>query len=127
MGRRTWLRSLDLSPLSNSSVAVSGSGIATVSLAESLAKLGVRPPDASAPRLNALQELRGMLTKKYAGETDVETKAATALALSAVHRELHGLFKPDELARSYATKVYRSNNPAANAAAEAIVIYPTNR
>ena len=100
---------------------------AALRLAESVTKLGRRPPDAKAPRLKPLQEARIELQKAFDEETDSDPKAALAEALSAVHRELHALFKPDELARSATTRKYRESHPAANAAAEAIVIYPTNR
>ena len=100
---------------------------AGVRLAECVTKLGRRPPDAKAPRLKPLQEARSELQKAFAAESDSDPKAAIAEALSTVHRELHALLKPDELARSATTRKYRESHPAANAAAEAIVIYPTNR
>ena len=100
---------------------------AALRLADSVTSLGRRPPDAKAPRLKPLQEARFALEKAFAEEKDSNPKAALAEALSAIHRELHGLFKPDELARSATTRKYRNSHPAANAAAEAIVIYPTNR
>jgi hypothetical protein len=68
-----------------------------------------------------------VVTGVYRVETDPVAKTALAFALSCIHRELHALFKPDELARSATTKAYREKHPAANAAAEAIVIYPTDR
>lgn len=68
-----------------------------------------------------------MLWDVFRNEADAKTKNAIAVALSAVHREIHTLIKPDELARSRATQTYREKNPAANAAAEAIIIYPTDR
>ena len=47
--------------------------------------------------------------------------------LADTHRLAHRLYKPDDLARSKTTTTYRAKNPAANAAAEAIILYPTNR
>ena len=96
-------------------------------LGAAVTKLGRRPPDAAAPRLKPLQEARLKLQEAYATEPDPAAKDAVAMALSSVHRELHALFKPDELARSATTRKYRESHPAANAAAEAIVIYPTDR
>ena len=55
-----------------------------------------------------------------------DREPAAARPLAAVHRELHALFKPDELARARTTRLYRDQHPAANAAAEAIVFYPTD-
>ena len=37
------------------------------------------------------------------------------------------MLKPDETARARAATAYRRKHPAANHAAEAVVIYPTNR
>jgi hypothetical protein len=53
-------------------------------------------------------------------------QTALAAVLAALHRESHAMYKPDELAREVVQR-YREKNPAANAAAEAIVIYPTDR
>src|SRR5262249_54070721 len=100
---------------------------AAVRLADAVTAWGRKPPDATAPRLKAFQDARNVVTDAYRSESDPATKTALALALSCVHRELHALFKPDELARSAATKAYREAHPAANAAAEAIVHYPTDR
>ena len=100
---------------------------AAARLAEAVTKLGRKAPEANAPRLKPLQEARHELQKSFVRESDPVAKAALALALSSVHRELHALFKPDELARSATTRKYRDAHPAANAAAEAIVIYPTDR
>jgi hypothetical protein len=52
-------------------------------------------------------------------------QTSLAAVLSELHRISHGMYKPDELARAATTRKYREKNPAANAAAEAIVIYPT--
>jgi hypothetical protein len=41
------------------------------------------------------------------------------------HRLAHTLYKPDDLARARTTTAFRAKHPAANAAAEAIVLYPT--
>ncbi len=98
-----------------------------VRLADAVTALGRKSPSATSPRLKPLQEARRTVTEVYRTETDPAAKTALAFALSSIHRELHILFKPDELARSAATKTYREKHQAANAAAEAIVIYPTDR
>ncbi|GIW84275.1 MAG: hypothetical protein KatS3mg106_788 [Gemmataceae bacterium] len=61
----------------------------------------------------------------YHAEKDPATQTSLAAVLSELHRIAHGMYKPDELARAATTRKYREKNPAANAAAEAIVIYPT--
>lgn len=96
-------------------------------LGDTATALGRKPPTSSAPRIKPLQSARKEVTDAYRTETDPVAKAAFAYALSCIHRELHALFKPDELARAAATKAYREKHPAANAAAEAIVHYPTDR
>ena len=50
-----------------------------------------------------------------------------AAALAELHLAMHGLLKPDEVARAAAAQKYRVAHPAANAAAEAVVFYPTDR
>ncbi|MFO0937751.1 MAG: multiheme c-type cytochrome [Gemmataceae bacterium] len=95
-------------------------------LAEVTTLLGRMSPNASSPRLKPLLEARTTISGLYRAETDASVKAALAYVLSTVHRELHALLKPDELARSRTTQKYRESHPAANAAAEAIIIYPTD-
>lgn len=55
-----------------------------------------------------------------------ELNRAVAGVLHALHRELHSIYKPDDNARE-AVATYRKNHPAANHAAQSIVIYPLNR
>ena len=98
-----------------------------VTLADAVTRLGRRPPDAKSPRMKPLQEAREKVRAVHAAEADPTAKSALALALATLHRELHALLKPDELARSAAVQAYRSKHPAANAAANAIVIYPTGK
>ncbi|WP_166822272.1 tetratricopeptide repeat protein [Thalassoroseus pseudoceratinae] len=43
------------------------------------------------------------------------------------HRQLHARYKPDDNARDTAVRLARQKYPAANHAAEAVVIYPTDR
>ena len=43
--------------------------------------------------------------------------------LAAAHRRLHEYYRVDDNARDHAVNLHRSNNPAANHAAEAVVIY----
>jgi tetratricopeptide (TPR) repeat protein len=112
--------------LASADVTEHRTGLA-VRLIEALTTQGRRPPDARTPRLKPLQEVRQIVRKAYDLEGDSVVKSALALALGTVHREIHALLKPDELARAHTTKLYRAGHPAANAAAEAIIIYPTNR
>lgn len=86
---------------------------------------GRQPPDPSAPRLPTLRLVLQQLRTAYHAETEPALQQRIAAVLSELHRIAHGWYKPDELARSATTRSYREKNPAANAAAEAIVIYPT--
>ncbi len=83
------------------------------------------PPRPDQPKLNALRDMRKDLQPAYHKEADAEVRTGLAGALSALHRELHAIFKPDEVARSYSTRVYRAAHPAANYAARDRVVYPT--
>jgi hypothetical protein len=65
------------------------------------------------------------LRAAYHAESDAEVKGGLAFALAKYHREAHAIYKPDEIARSNATAIYRAAHPAANYAAGDRVIYPT--
>ncbi|MBM3999646.1 MAG: tetratricopeptide repeat protein [Planctomycetes bacterium] len=54
-------------------------------------------------------------------------RRAAAAVLSLVYRHIHEVLKPDEIARDRTVRLYREKNPAADHAAEAIVIYDLNR
>ena len=89
--------------------------------------LGRQAPDPKAPRLPPLRDLLGILEPAFREEKDQAVQDAIAAALGHLHRELHTIYKTDEQARARATELYRRKHAAANAAAEAIVIYPTQR
>jgi tetratricopeptide (TPR) repeat protein len=77
------------------------------------------------PKLATTREVIGKLRSAYHADGDALTKTRLAAALAAYHRESHAIYKPDEIARSNATRIYRAQNPAANYAAGDRVIYPT--
>lgn len=93
-------------------------------LGDLLISLGDQAPDPASPRLPALRESRQTLQAAFHVESNPKVQSAIATDLGHLHRELHKLYKPDDSARARATEIYRKNHPAANAAAEAIVIYP---
>jgi tetratricopeptide (TPR) repeat protein len=78
-----------------------------------------------APKLTAMREVMAKLRPAFHAEKDAETQAHLAGVLRTYHRESHDIYKPDEVARSEATRIYRAKNPAANYAAGDRVIYPT--
>jgi hypothetical protein len=49
------------------------------------------------------------------------------MVLANVHQVAHGLYKPDETAANTTVNIYRGKHPAAAAASQAVVVYPTNR
>ena len=65
------------------------------------------------------------LRTAYHAEASAEVRGALAATLAKFHRESHLIYKPDDIARSNATRIYRQKNPSANYAAGDRVIYPT--
>jgi tetratricopeptide (TPR) repeat protein len=100
---------------------------AAAELTAAVTALGKRAPDPRNPKLPPIRVLLAQLRPAFHAEADPQVQAAIAAALAEVHLVSHTIYKPDELARSNATQKYRDSHPAANAAAEAIVIYSTNR
>jgi tetratricopeptide (TPR) repeat protein len=96
-------------------------------LGRALVTMGGQTPDPNAPRLPALRELLGQLRTAFHDEKNDAVRGAIAKALGHLHGELHKIYKPDDNARARPTELYRRKHPAANAATEAIVIYPTRR
>jgi tetratricopeptide (TPR) repeat protein len=94
-------------------------------LVRGLEAMGKEAPQASRPKLPVVRTVWRPLLKAYRDEPDGPASVAVAAALAAAHREAHAVFKPDDIARAAATAEYRRHHPAANAAAEAVVIYPT--
>jgi tetratricopeptide (TPR) repeat protein len=85
-----------------------------------------RSPPPARPRLPALLAVRQQCRPLYEQEADPELRAVGARVLGAVHLWMHDIYRPDEFAQAVRQK-YRDTHPAANNAAEAIVIYPTDR
>jgi hypothetical protein len=68
------------------------------------------------------------MRNEYHGQAQGDSDLGKAVAgvLQVLHRELHLIYKLDDNARE-AVAIHRQNNPAANHAAQSIVIYPLNR
>lgn len=94
---------------------------------------GVIPAYLNAPRaefgskLNPLHEAVEKLGAAQAVEPLAATRSAQALALAAIHKALHSMFKPDETAEGRAVGIARRNSPAADQNAQSIVIHPLHR
>ena len=96
-------------------------------LAAMVLVFGQSPPDPARPKLPTLRAPIVQLRPAFHDEQNAELQRAIAAAMANLHLVSHTLYTPDELARSRSTAEYRRTHPAANAAAEAIVVYPTNR
>jgi tetratricopeptide (TPR) repeat protein len=77
------------------------------------------------PRLPAIKEAIGRLGPAFESEADLHVRSALAAALTVLHRESHAIYKPDEVAESRATQIYRAAHPEANYVSRSRVIYPT--
>jgi tetratricopeptide (TPR) repeat protein len=100
---------------------------AAARLARGVIALGQEPTRAEQPKRMRFEGLIVQLRAMFREEQDADLRAAAAHVLGHLHREMHVIFKPDDVARSRAARTYREKNPAANHAAEAIVIYPLSR
>jgi tetratricopeptide (TPR) repeat protein len=94
-------------------------------LAQAIKAVGERPVNPQTPKVPALTPLVPLCTKVYRDDPEAEMRTTAAFVLGHLHRELHLIYKPDDNARNSTVQKYRAKHPAANAAAEAIVIYPT--
>ncbi len=83
------------------------------------------PLTGTTPKLIIIRELFSILNPLFQAEKDVEFQNHLAVLLAHLHRIAHSIYKPDELARSETTRLYRLDHPAANYAAQDRVIYPT--
>ena len=72
-----------------------------------------------------LRQARGLYEKRKHRQD--EATQALAWLLATLHQELHGLYLPDPEARNRAIAIYRAKNPAADHAAEGVVIYSLHR
>jgi tetratricopeptide (TPR) repeat protein len=113
------------SKLRNPKLSIAERKHSSEQLSQLITALGKRAPDAKNPKLPVIRNLLSELKAAFTTELNIDAKRSIAMVLADLHRESHTIYKPDELARSRTTAEYRAKNPAANAAAEAIVIYPT--
>ncbi len=96
-------------------------------LARAAAALGAEPVSAKQPKRSRFELLVARIEPYFHRETDTELREAAAFVLDRLHLELFQIFKPDELAQNRAIQAYRAKHPAADHAAEAIVIYSLHR
>jgi tetratricopeptide (TPR) repeat protein len=96
-------------------------------LARAITALGAEPITATQPKRPRFELLLARIEPYFHQEMDAELKEAAAFVLDRLHVELFQIFKPDELAQNRAIQAYRAKHPAADHAAEAIVIYSLHR
>jgi tetratricopeptide (TPR) repeat protein len=101
--------------------------LSAVRLARATTALGAEPISATQPKRPRFELLLARIEPYFHRESDTELKEAAAYVLDRLHLELFQIFKPDELAQSQAIQAYRKEHPAADHAAEAIVIYSLHR
>ena len=77
------------------------------------------------PKLSTIRDVMAKVRPAFHAERDGAMQSTLARVLAVYHRESHEIYKPDEVARSNATRIYRAKNPAANYATGDRVIYPT--
>jgi tetratricopeptide (TPR) repeat protein len=94
------------------------------SLVLAVKRFGEQPTTVEKPKLPVLLALIQRCRPVF-DESDSELKTAAAQVLGALYQQTHAIYKPDENATSRTIRLYREKHPAANHAAEAIVVYPT--
>jgi tetratricopeptide (TPR) repeat protein len=99
---------------------------AVVNLSEGLAVYSRKPTDPLRPKLPTIRTLIARLRPAFHEAKDPALRGALARLMGQFHGQAHAIFLPDELAPNV-KRLYREKHPAANHAAEAIIIYPTNR
>jgi tetratricopeptide (TPR) repeat protein len=84
------------------------------------------PTTPDKPKLPTLLALIRQCRPVYEVKDDA-LQAAAAKVLGILYRQTHAIYKPDDNAADRAVRIYREKHPAAAAASQAIVIYPTDR
>jgi tetratricopeptide (TPR) repeat protein len=96
-------------------------------LCKCITAFGQQPVKPDKPKLATLLEAIRLCRPVYSQANSPKVGAAAARVLGNLYRETHKIFKPDELAESYAIGIYREKYPAAAAASRTIIIYPLDR
>jgi hypothetical protein len=99
---------------------------AAENLCQAIVAFGRLPTQADKPKLSTLLALIGHCRPVFDTQ-DAGLQAAAAKVLGTLYRQTHAIYKPDDNAADRAVRIYREKHPAAAAASQAIVIYPTDR
>lgn len=98
---------------------------AAAALSRTLKGIGKRESQPGQPKLLMLRQLAKILRPAFDPNGDPALLATVAGVFTALHQELHGIYKPDDVARSEAARIYRTSHPEANYASRVRVVYPT--
>jgi hypothetical protein len=96
-------------------------------LCAAIVKYGQQPATAEKPKLPTFQRLISQCRPAYGQDDNPGLQGAAARVLGHLYRQTHAIFKPDDNARDRTMGMYREKHPAAAAASQAIVLYPTDR
>jgi hypothetical protein len=98
-------------------------------LARQVRRYLAAPREPFESRNGLLAELRQLVRPVYTESKPAARGDAESIAwlLATLHRELHGIYQPDPDARNRAVALHRAKNPAADRAAQAVVIYDLSR
>ena len=109
----------------------SGSSIDRTRAADQLARavpaFVAGPRQAQTSRLNPLHAIVEGLGPIQLEASDESVRRSLVPVLTATHKALHSMFRPDETAEGRAVQIARQNNPAADQNAQSIVIHPLHR
>jgi tetratricopeptide (TPR) repeat protein len=94
-------------------------------LCQAIVQFGRLPTKPDKPKLPTLLALIRRCRPIY-DRKDNGLQAAAAKVLGTLYRQTHAIYKPDDNAADRAVRIYREKHPAAAAASQAIVIYPTD-
>jgi tetratricopeptide (TPR) repeat protein len=93
-------------------------------LCSAIVAYGQEPATAEHPKLPRLLEVIARCRPLF-DHSDPEVRKAAAHVLGQVYRQTHAIYRVDDNARDRTINMYREKHPAAAAASQAIVIYPT--
>jgi tetratricopeptide (TPR) repeat protein len=94
-------------------------------LCQQIVDFGKLPTKAEKPKLPTYLALIRQCRPLY-DPSDKQLEAAAAKVLGCLYRQAHSIYKPDDNAADLTQRLYREKHPAAAAASQAIVIYPTD-
>ena len=100
---------------------------AAVKLSQDLEICRTQPSRPAQPKLPLLLAVSADCRAVYRESAPPALAAAAAHLLGKLHLQAHSIYKPDDIAESRSKQLYRAGHPAANNAAEAIVIYPLQK